>query len=117
MGSALAQFKARMESTEQKYKKDLQKKEETHQKLMSQTESSFKASLQSEQKKFDALKKIHEQEVADIFEDERTLSFIKNMRGFKQQWQKDHAVSKRKATAAHMADATKKWVSGAEGPK
>jgi hypothetical protein len=48
MGSALAQFKARMESTEQKYKKDLQKKEETHQKLMSQTESSFKASLQSE---------------------------------------------------------------------
>ena len=48
MGSALAQFKARMEATEQKYKKDLQKKEETHQKLMSQTESSFKASLQSE---------------------------------------------------------------------
>ena len=84
---------------------------------MSQTESSFKASLQGEKKKFDALKKIHDQEVQDIFEDERTLAFIKDMRGYKEQWQKDHAVSKRKATAAHMADATKKWVSGAEGSK
>lgn len=37
-----------MEATEEKFKKDVQKKEENHQKLMSQTESSFKASLQAE---------------------------------------------------------------------
>lgn len=110
----MAQFKSRMRETEEKFKRDLKKKEEQHERLMSQTESSFKASLQGEQKKFDALKKIHDQEVRDIFEDERTLAFIKNMRGYKRQWQKDHAVSKRKATAAHMADATKKWVSGAD---
>ena len=33
------------------------------------------------------------------------------MRDFKKQWSADNTVSKRKSTAAAMADATKKWVS------
>jgi hypothetical protein len=33
--------------------------------------------MESEQKKYDSLKKIHDQEVKDIFENEDNLAFIK----------------------------------------
>ena len=65
----------------------------------------------SENKKLSSLQRIQDQETKDIFEDERTLLFIQTMRGFKKNWSDDHTVSKRKATAASMAEATKNWVS------
>ena len=33
------------------------------------------------------INKLHEQQVQNVFEDEKTLSFIKQMRNFKQTWQ------------------------------
>lgn len=114
MGNALNQFKQKMKETQEKYKHDMEKQEQQHQKLMAQDETTFKESLETENKKYDSLKKIHDQEVKDIFENEENLAFIKQMRDFKKQWSSDHTVSKRKSTAAAMADATKKWVSKAK---
>lgn len=48
-----------------------------HQKLMQMDETTFKSNLDSENKKYDSLKKIHDQEVRDIFENEENLAFIK----------------------------------------
>lgn len=50
-------------------------------------------------------------EVNQIFENEQNLAFIKQMREFKKKWAADKSISKRRSTAASMAEATKKWVS------
>ena len=78
---------------------------------MTQSESTFQASIQGEKKKIETLNNMHSQEVKDIFEDEKTLAFIRKMRTFKSDWQKNATVAKRKKTAADMASATKKWIS------
>jgi hypothetical protein len=44
---------------------------------MQMDETTFKQNMESEQKKYDSLKKIHDQEVKDIFENEDNLAFIK----------------------------------------
>lgn len=44
---------------------------------MQQDETTFKGSMDTEEKKYDQLKKIHDQEVKDIFENESNLAFIK----------------------------------------
>jgi hypothetical protein len=64
--------------------------------------------------KINSLKQLHDQEVQNVFEDEKTLSFIKRMRDFKKQWQQDKAIEKRKSTAGQMAEATKNWISSYE---
>ena len=111
MGDALLEFKKKMSKIELKYKKEMAEADATHQKILAQTESTFKEALGNEKKKYDSLKSIHDQEVTDIFEDERTLNFIKDMRSYKKRWGEDKSVAKRKVTAAKMADATKNWVS------
>ena len=111
MGDALLEFKKKMSKVELKYKKDMEDADMTHQKILAQNESTFKEALANENKKYDSLKQIHDQEVTDIFEDEKTLSFIKDMRSYKKKWGEDKSVAKRKVTAAKMADATKNWVS------
>ena len=44
---------------------------------MQQDETTFKESLDSENKKYEALQKIHDQEIKDIFENQQNLAFIK----------------------------------------
>ena len=87
MGNALTTIKEKMQAIQKNYADKLQQETENHQKLMSQSESTFQASIQGEKKKIETLNSMHSQEVKDIFEDEKTLSFIKKMRQFKQDWQ------------------------------
>lgn len=54
---------------------------------------------------------MNKQEVKDIFEDEKTLAFIQKMRSFKKTWSDNKDVTKRKSTAANMAETTKNWIS------
>ena len=54
---------------------------------------------------------MNEQEIKDIFEDKKTLQFIEKMRSFKKNWTDNKEISKRKSTAASMAEATKNWIS------
>lgn len=39
--------------------------------------------------KINGLTKLHEQEVTNVFEDEKTLAFIQKMRDFKKVWQQN----------------------------
>lgn len=48
MGTAMAEFKTKMEKVESKYKGDMKKSDEQHQKILAQTETSYKASLDAE---------------------------------------------------------------------
>ena len=89
----------------------MQQETDNHQKLISQSENTFQASIQGEKKKFETLSSMHNQEVKDIFEDDKTLMFIKKMRTFKKDWAENATVAKRKKTAADMATATKSWIS------
>ena len=54
---------------------------------------------------------MNDQEIKDIFEDKETLTFIKKMRSFKKTWSDNKEITKRKSTAANMAEATKNWIS------
>ena len=54
---------------------------------------------------------MNDQEIKDIFEDKKTLEFIQKMRKFKKNWTDNKEISKRKSTAASMAEATKNWIS------
>ena len=75
------------------------------------TTKELNAALETEKKKTESLTKMNEKEVKDIFEDEKTLSFIQKMRSFKKNWTDNKDVAKRKATAASMAETTKNWIS------
>ena len=75
------------------------------------TTKELNAALDSEKKKTESLTKMNEKEVKDIFEDQKTLSFIQKMRSFKKNWTDNKDVTKRKATAANMAETTKNWIS------
>lgn len=47
-----------------------------HEILLAQNEQTFKSAMESENKKIESLQRIQDQEVKDIFEDDRTLLFI-----------------------------------------
>ena len=60
------------------------------------------------------MKGVHDKEVKDLFENVGTLKFVKEMRFFKTQWDRQKTVKKRKKIAAAMANATKAWVGDGE---
>ena len=106
MGKALASFKQKISTMESKNHGD---KKEKH--SFSQSDAVTMKELKAERKKYEQLKKVHDQEVKDVFKDESTHAFIKKMRSFKKQWSETSSMSKRKATAAAMAETTKAWMS------
>jgi len=53
------------------------------------------------------LKKEHDSDVKDLFENIGSLKFVKEMRFFKKQWDEQKTEKKRKHIAAAMANATK----------
>ena len=59
----------------------------------------------------ESLNKVMKKEVAEIFQNQENMEFIKQMRQFKKKWDNEKSLIKRKSTAASMAEATKKWVS------
>lgn len=80
MGDALKSFNKRVKDINDKFTKQMDAENKNHEILLAQNESTFKTALDSEDKKIDSLQKIQDQEVKDIFEDERTLLFIEKMR-------------------------------------
>ena len=73
-----------------------------------------KKELELANKKYTDLKKTHDKEVHDLFQNVGTLKFVKEMRFFKKQWDEQKTVKKRKKIAAAMANATKAWVGDGE---
>ena len=63
------------------------------------------------------LKKVKEEmedEKKELFDNESALTFMKDMKFFKKQWQAAKSKIKHKKIAAAMANATKAWVSDEE---
>jgi hypothetical protein len=48
--------------------------------------------MESVKEKTDSLMRIHDSEVKEIFNDEKTLNFIQKMRSFKKSWSTDHEM-------------------------
>jgi len=59
----------------------------------------------------DNINKLRENEIQNVFEDDKTLGFIQKMRSFKKSWQKNKSIKTRRSTAGQMAEATKQWIS------
>lgn len=103
MSQIKSKFEKDMSSLEQKQKDKEQAEKDRVNKEMEQTKESI-----------NNLQKLREQEVTNVFEDEKTLTFIKKMVDFKKSWQDNKSLNKRKETAGKMAEATKNWISSYE---
>lgn len=64
--------------------------------------------------KYEKLKKLHDTQVVELFENINTLKFVKEMRFFKKEWDQQKTEKKRKKIAAAMANTTKLWVKDGE---
>jgi len=110
----MKQFESQVSSIKQKFDKDLADVETNKTKAMAQEKEKFSKEMQNVKEDINAINKLHDQEVQNVFEDEKTLSFIQKMRGFKKNWQQNKAITKRKSIAGQMAEATKNWISSYE---
>ena len=111
MDSIKHQNEKKLKEIKDKYNQELTEAEKKNQLNLEKTGKELDAALEGEKKKTETLTKMNEQEVKDIFEDKKTLSFIQKMRSFKKTWSDDKTITKRKTTAASMAEATKNWIS------
>lgn len=100
-----------MSSTEEKFKVDLQARNKQYEEETMKLNDKHKKELDASNKKYSDIKKTHDKEVHDLFQNVGTLKFVKEMRFFKKQWDDQKSVKKRKKVAAAMANATKAWVS------
>jgi len=111
MESIKHQNEKKLKEIQANYDQELVEADKKNQMNLEKTSKELDAALQGEKKKTETLTKMNEQEVKDIFEDKKTLSFIQKMRSFKKSWSDDKSITKRKTTAASMAEATKNWIS------
>ena len=100
-----------MSQTETRFKSDLKKRNKKYEEDTLKLNQKHQKELDVANEKYVDLKKTHEKEVHDLFQNVGTLKFVKEMRFFKKQWDEQKSVKKRKKIAAAMANATKAWVS------
>ena len=100
-----------MSQTETRFKSDLKKRNKQYEEDTLKLNQKHQKELDVANEKYVDLKKTHEKEVHDLFQNVGTLKFVKEMRFFKKQWDEQKSVKKRKKIAAAMANATKAWVS------
>ena len=66
---------------------------EIKQKSVMETENEkYSKTLETTEDQINTINKMHDTEVANVFEDNKTLSFIQKMRGFKKAWQHNKNV-------------------------
>lgn len=107
----VSDYEQQMSQTEERFKKDFKKRNKQYEDDTMQLNEKHKKELDVVNKKYTELKKTHDREVHDLFQNVGTLKFVKEMRFFKKQWDEQKSVKKRKKIAAAMANATKAWVS------
>ena len=107
----MSDYEQQMSQTETRFKSDLKKRNKQYEEDTLKLNDKHKKELDVANEKYVNLKKTHEKEVHDLFQNVGTLKFVKEMRFFKKQWDEQKSVKKRKKIAAAMANATKAWVS------
>ena len=78
--------------------------------LRSQVDASNKE-LKELKEKYDNLRNKHDSEVKELFENQHTLKFVKQMKHYKDEWWAKTGDEDRKKIATQMASTTKSWVS------
>lgn len=114
MAKEMSSFESKMNFIKAKYEKDLQALEAKQKDHEKSEKEKIQKEVDAKKEEITNLQKLHDQEVQNVFEDEKTLTFIKKMRDFKKAWQTNKSIDKRKQTAGQMAEATKNWISSYE---
>lgn len=107
-------FEQKVKNIKSQFEKDLANIEKKKADTTTAEKEKFTKQMQNVKDDIDSINKLHDQEVQNVFEDDKTLDFIQKMRGFKQTWQSNKAITKRKSIAGSMAEATKNWISSYE---
>lgn len=92
MGEALIGFKSKISKIEFTFKQHMKHQDEDNAIFLTQSDLSHKEQMESVKEKTESLKRIHDSEVKEIFNDEKTLNFIQKMRSFKKSWSIDHEM-------------------------
>lgn len=92
MGEALVAFKSKMSKIEFTFKQHMKHQDDDNAIFLNQSDLTFKEQMQSVKDKTDQLMRIHDSEVKEIFNDEKTLNFIQKMRSFKKSWSTNHEM-------------------------
>ena len=101
-----------MEEVEEKEKHEkvqVKKQKEEIAKLKPELEK-MKVEEDVTKKEFENLKKTHDIEVKELFENKDTYKFVKQMKHYKNEWQEKSTDEQRKTIATQMASTTKNWV-------
>ena len=100
---------AQQEQSSNNEKQYVKKQKEEITKLKSDLEK-VKTQQTSTKKEFENLKKTHDIEVKELFENKDTYKFVKQMKHYKNEWQEKSSDEDRKSIATQMASTTKNWV-------
>jgi len=79
-------YEQQMSQTEEKFKSDLKSRNKQYEEDTLKVNEKHKKELDAANKKYLDLKKTHDREVHDLFQNVGTLKFVKEMRFFKKQW-------------------------------
>lgn len=79
-------YEQQMSQTEERFKVDFKKRNDQFEEDTSKLNDKHKKEIEASSKKYADLKKTHEREVHDLFQNVGTLKFVKEMRFFKKQW-------------------------------
>jgi conjugal transfer/entry exclusion protein len=80
------QFEGQVKNIKLQFEKDIADIEHNKTTSVAQEKEKFTKQMQNVKDDIDGVNKLHDQEVQNVFEDEKTLGFIQKMRGFKKGW-------------------------------
>jgi len=83
MASQLSSFDGKIEHLKAKFQQDLVAAEIKHKSLMNAENEKFSKTIETTEDQISTINRMHEAEVSNVFEDNKTLGFIQKMRGFK----------------------------------
>jgi hypothetical protein len=100
--------------TQDLHVKDLKERDQKYETDFAKLKKKFHQTLAVKNAEVKKVQTELESEKQELFENESALTFMKDMKFFKRQWQAAKSKLKHKKIAAAMANATKAWVSDEE---
>ena len=107
-------MKQKLNATVELHEEDLKKRDAKYESDFNDLKKKFHKSLAQKNVEIKKVKAELESEKQELFQNESALTFMKDMKFFKKQWQAAKSKTKHKKIAAAMANATKAWVSDEE---
>ena len=86
IAAQLSSFDGKIEHLKAKFQKDMVAAEIKQKSLLNTENEKYNKTLETTEEQMNTINKMHDTEVQNVFEDNKTLGFIQKMRGFKQAW-------------------------------